>query len=169
MGEISAHVHQRSILLLEVSGKKFGIAVEAVREIVPMATLSRPPGLPSIVEGLLNLRGVAFAVLRLDLLLGIAQQSVDPYSPLVILRHPENPAALLAQRVIGIASLPSDGFLPIQQQAFNGCIESDVLLDTDIVHVVAPARLLLERERKTIMEFQRLEAARLRDLAGLQV
>ena len=71
----------------------------------------------------------------------------------------------MVQRVIGIRSVPSNSFLPLQSNAcFNGCIEANIQLDTGVVHVVSVRRLLLERERRTIADFQTLEAMRVHNL-----
>ena len=71
----------------------------------------------------------------------------------------------MVQRVIGIRSVPSNSVLPLQGNAcFNGCIEANIQLDTGVVHVVSVRRLLLERERRTIADFQTVEAMRVHNL-----
>ena len=61
------------VCVFELAGQSFGLPLESVREIVPMAALSRPPSMPSILEGFLNLRGTALPVLRIAALLGLPQ------------------------------------------------------------------------------------------------
>jgi purine-binding chemotaxis protein CheW len=164
---ITASAPEHNVVLFDVADRSFAISVASVQEIVPMATLSRPPVRPSLLEGFLNLGGVPVAVVRLDTLFCFSKQPLKPYSPLIVLRSAENPVALLVERVIGIASAPSTNFVTMQDHSsFNGCIESAVHLDTGVVHVVSVARLLLERERRAIAEFQVIEAGRLLKLAG---
>jgi purine-binding chemotaxis protein CheW len=160
---------EQCIVLIDVGDQQFCIAVESVQEIVLMATLARPPAMPSILEGFLNLRGTAIPVLRLDTLFGVPGQALEPYTPLVVLRHSDTQVALKVQRVIGIQSVPSSSFLPLQDNdCFKGCIRADLLLDARVVHVIAVDRLLLERERRVIAEFQTVESRRLHDLKGPQ-
>src|SRR5262245_5514632 len=107
MEELRAARRENTVVLFDVAGQQFGLLVVFVREILPMATLSRPPALPSILEGFLNLEGMAIPVVRMDILFGLAKQSLESYSVLIILRGTELPVALLVQRVIGIVTAPS--------------------------------------------------------------
>src|ERR1700741_5330936 len=102
------------VCLFEVGGHSFGLRLDSVSEVVPMAALSRPPSTPAILEGFLNLRGTALPVLRVATLLGLPQDSLDLHTPIVILRA-ALPLALLVNRVTGIAALPADGLLPISE------------------------------------------------------
>jgi chemotaxis signal transduction protein len=130
-----------------------------------MPTLARPPAAPSILDGFLNLEGAAVAVVRLDVLFGFSRQSLEAYTPLIVLRQVEVPIALMVQRVIGIRSVPSNSVLALQDNdCFNGCIEANIQLDAGVAHVVSVRHLLLERERTTIADFQTLEAMRVHNL-----
>ena len=50
------------IAVFRLVGQGFGLPVEDVREVVPVAWLDRPPHLSSMVEGILNLGGQAVPV-----------------------------------------------------------------------------------------------------------
>jgi purine-binding chemotaxis protein CheW len=166
MAHMFEALHERRIVSFEVAGRPFGLWIGSVVEIVPMARLSRPPSMPSILEGFLNLGGAAVPVLRLDRLFGLSKLSPGPYSPLLILRA-ACPLALLVERVNGIVPAGPDRLVTGRDQtSFNGCIEADLMSETGVIHIVSADRLLLDQERKTIAEFQTLEADRLRDLQG---
>jgi chemotaxis signal transduction protein len=51
-------------VVFHLSGQLAAIRLENVDRIAPMAQLARPPGLPSPLEGILNLAGTAMPVLR---------------------------------------------------------------------------------------------------------
>ena len=51
-----------------------------------MASLFRPPTIPSLLEGFLNLRGTAVPVLSLGRLFGLHERPLELHTPLVILR-----------------------------------------------------------------------------------
>jgi purine-binding chemotaxis protein CheW len=55
----------RQLLLLEVGDALYGIASDAVREIVASRALTRLPGAPPHVRGLMNLRGELVTVIDL--------------------------------------------------------------------------------------------------------
>jgi chemotaxis signal transduction protein len=80
--------------------------LEAVREIVPMATLATPPGLPSGLAGFLDLRGVAIPIARLDRLFDLPEQRPGLNTPMIILRGAAVPIGVLVNYVRCIARVP---------------------------------------------------------------
>src|ERR1700736_3896381 len=85
----SARPGQRALLVFHLGGSGYALPLHEIQEIVPMAWLSRPPGSPSVVAGLLNLGGKAVPVIRLDRLFELPDLVPTLYTPLVILRHPD--------------------------------------------------------------------------------
>jgi purine-binding chemotaxis protein CheW len=155
----------RPIVLFDVSGERFCIEVEFVREVVHMATLARPPVLPTIVDGFLNIAGTPIVVLRLDKILGLPKQTLAPYTSLIILRTTESMISLLVDQVVGIESVSPSAFLVLQANStFNGCVEVDVQSSAGAAHLLSVDRLLLEKEQRAIVEFREIEARRLREL-----
>ncbi len=154
------------ICLFELAGQPFGLRLESVSEIVPMAALSRPPCMPSILEGFLNLRGTALPVVRIAGLLGLPQDPLDLHTPLVIIRGGTLPLALLVNRVTGIVSIPFDGVLPIaESDSFNGCVDGRLTATgSGAVHLLSLERLLLEKEQQILAQFHATESTRLRHI-----
>jgi purine-binding chemotaxis protein CheW len=151
------------VCLFEVAGDRFGLRLESVREIVPMASLSCPPSMPAILEGFLNLRGDAVPVLRLARLLGLPQDELAMHTPLIVLRGGDLPVALLVSRVTAITPFPMDGVVQIaSSDSFNGCVDGRLPAAGDPIHLLSPEKLLLEKERRILREFQETEAGRLR-------
>src|SRR5712692_1385646 len=99
---------RRTLLVFQFGGQACALPVEDVLEIVPMALVGRPPGLVSFVEGFLNLRGTAVAVLRPDLLFRLPPKAPELYTPLIIVRGTGCPLASMAERVDQIASVPAE-------------------------------------------------------------
>jgi len=56
---------QRRLLLFDIGGKIFACEMSAVREIIPFQRITRLPGAPPTVCGLINLRGTIVTVLDL--------------------------------------------------------------------------------------------------------
>jgi purine-binding chemotaxis protein CheW len=153
------------LLVFHLVGQQFAVALNRVQEIVPMARLSRPPGLPSIVEGFLNLGGSAVSVLRLDRLFNLDEYELGLYSTLVILRTSGIPIAWLVDAVNEIVADGAESRMPVSaQQSFNGCAEAGVSVNGRMIHVLSPERILLEKERQTLAQFQALEQRRLGNL-----
>jgi len=157
---------ERSVLVFQVSGEAFALPLEEVQEIVPAAALLKPPGLPTVLEGILNLGGIAVPVLAINRLLGLPDQSLSLYAALVVLR---NPGALLVEAADRIVSITTDRFLPIpSNHSFNDCAVAEILVEDRTVHVLSRERLLLEKEHRAIAELQAMAQQRLQDLMEQQ-
>lgn len=153
------------VCLFRLSGKTFGLRLQSVAEIVPMAALSRPPSTPSILEGFLNLGGSAIPVLRIAGLLGLPEERLELHTPILVLRHDALPLALLVNRVTGIVSVPEGSLVPIAHtDSFNGCVEGDLTVAGDLVHLLSVDRLLLKKEEQALAELQAVETRRLRHI-----
>jgi purine-binding chemotaxis protein CheW len=153
------------LLVFHVAGQTCAVSLKHVREILPMARLAQPPGLPSIMEGFLNLGGTAVSVMRTDRLLNLGERAPGLYTPLVVLRTSDGPIALLVDDACEIVADSPGTRLPVHEgQSFNGCAEAGVTLNGRTIHVLSPERILLEQERRTVAEFQALEQQRLRNL-----
>lgn len=143
------------LLVFAIAGQFCAIPVGAVQEIVPMAALARVPGQPSLLEGFLNLRGVAVPVLRLSRLFGLAPAEPGLHTPLIVLRGQPHPAGLLVDAVVEIACADAAGAFPIQENdCFNDCAQAQVQVGGRVVHVLSPERLLLEKERQCVAELR---------------
>ena len=155
----------RALVVFYLGEKLAALPMESVEKIVPMASLTRPPGLPAPLEGFLNLAGAAVPVLRLDRLLQLPEQRPGLYSMLVLLKGgTDNQVALLVDRVIEILHVPNEEVLPIGEgDSFNACVEATVNMRGQVVHVLSPARILLEREHESLSAFRTIEQLRLDD------
>lgn len=156
-----SRLHTIRVCLFDAGGRRFALRLDTIKEIVPMAALSRPPAMPSMLEGFLNLRGTAVAVVRLAPLLGLPADPLQLHTPLIVLR---DSWALLVNAVTGIAEASAGGLLPLgAADSFNGCVQGRLALTAPggAVHLLSLERLLLEKERRIVSEFQAVEDARL--------
>jgi purine-binding chemotaxis protein CheW len=156
------------VCLFQLARERFALRLESVSEIVPMAALSRPPSMPSILEGFLNLGGQALPVLKLAELLGLSQARLELHTPLIIVRGRAAPFALLVNRVLGIVPVPAGGLVAIAPaDSFNGCVEGRLTLGDDTAHLLSIDRLLLEKEQRILVEFHATETRRIRQMESV--
>ncbi len=149
------------VCVFRLARHSFALKLASISEIVPMAALSRPPLLPPILEGFLNLGGTPVPVLRLAVLLGLPQDPLELYTPLVILRG-KLPMALLVKSVTGIVSASTAMLAPLSEaSSFNGCVEGQLHLNGEAIHFISTERLLLEKEQRMVRGFQEIETRRL--------
>jgi purine-binding chemotaxis protein CheW len=151
----------RNLLIFRISGLDCAFPLEAVREVVPMATLSSPPGLPSGLAGFLDLRGTAIPIIRLDRLFDLAGQSPGLHTPLIILRGVLGPIGILAESIRDIVPANSAQLLDIPvDRTFQNCATSMVEIGGDPIHLLSPAALLGANEDRLIADFSAMAQAR---------
>ena len=156
---------QRILLVFHLAGQLAAIPLAEVESIAPMAHLARPPGLPSPLEGILNLAGKAVPVWRLDRLFQLPEQCPGLYSMLIILKGiPDCRTAMLVDRVSEVLSVPASALLPVgAKDSFNACAEAEFSVKGEIVHLLSPARILLQQERDALAGFQAMAQLRLHE------
>jgi purine-binding chemotaxis protein CheW len=155
----------QQFLIFHSSGLDCAFPLEAVREIVPMATLSAPPGLPSGLAGFLDLRGTAIPIVRLDRLFDLPEQQPGLHTPMIILRGVTGPIGILVDSVRGIAPASASRLLDIPEDStFRGCATAVLQLDGDRIHVLSPAALLEEGEQRSLADYRAMSQARLLQL-----
>lgn len=157
------------IVVFRLTGQGFGLPVERVREVVPVAWLDTPPHLSSMVEGVLNLGGQAVPVLRLDRLLGLEPGRYGVDASILVMRPQGDGGALglLVEHVDGVRrredlsalGLPAD-------QSFNECLAEVLEAEGRALNLLNWDRILLEQERVRLAEFRQRAQDRLDTLAG---
>jgi purine-binding chemotaxis protein CheW len=156
------------IVVFRLGGQGFGLPVEVVREVVPVAWLDRPPHLSSMVEGVLNLGGQAVPVLRLDRLLGLeaGRHGLDASILVMRPRDGEGVLGLLVDHVDGVRRREDLSPLGLPAgQTFNDCLAEVLEGEGRSVSLLAWDRVLLEQERVRLAEFQQRAQERLTELA----
>jgi purine-binding chemotaxis protein CheW len=152
----------QNLLIFHTSGMDCAFPLEAVREIVPMATLSSPPGLPSGLAGFLDLRGTAIPIVRLDRLFDLPEQQPGLHTPMIVLRGVRGPIGILVDSVRGIVPVDSSRLLDIpEDHTFQGCATGALQLDGESVHLLSPAALLAANEARLVADYSAMSQARL--------
>jgi hypothetical protein len=109
-------VPQRVLLLFHLSGQSAAFPVANVHSVAPMASLARPPGLPSVLEGILNLGGAAVPVLRLDRLFHLPVQECVALSEFQVMAQGRlqdwEPRATVSPTLPTAEALVDDPFYP---------------------------------------------------------
>ena len=90
------------VLLFEVGGRRFGIPVTYVKELVRVVTTVPLPGAPEAVEGVMNLRGCLVPVLDPRSRLGLKPKPVETTDLLIITWSTIGLAALRVDHALGL-------------------------------------------------------------------
>jgi purine-binding chemotaxis protein CheW len=150
------------LVVFQVADQSYGLPLHVVREILPLAMLSQPPGLPPVLAGFLNLGGVAVPVVRLARLFGLAEQPPGLYTPLIHVHCDDAPLALLVDAVHGITPINESAIVPLHQDlCFNNCAVGLTAVGQLNLILLSAERLLCEEERRRVRELAAIEQARL--------
>lgn len=137
----------------------------SVREVLHMAELSRPLGLPALLEGFLALDGQTVPVINLRHVFGLPKLPLGLYTPLLILPAKTSPIAVIVDNIIDVYSIPDADLMPVQEhQVFNDCVVAEVLRNQSTVYILSVDRFLLKQEHQRIAELVQTEQERLANL-----
>jgi purine-binding chemotaxis protein CheW len=152
-----------AFLVFDLGGLWCGLPLGEVREVLPMCDLLRPPALPPLLEGFLNLRGEAAPVIRIDRLFGLAAAPFRLHTHLVVLRR--QPFAIVTERARDIISARfGDVLQPPDGNVFGGCLEGVLRADSGDISLLRVDRLLLKQEESKIAELRRIAERRIAEL-----
>lgn len=160
------------IIVFDVCGIACALHRSAVRELLPLPRLWRPPGLPRPVAGFLNLGGQAVPVLSLAILFGLEERpsagEADLYRHLVVLQGRAAPGvhALLVDRVLDVTAVDASRLSAVAQaETLNGCVEAEAAWGGRLVHLLSAERILMAEEQQALAELGRHAQSRLGEWA----
>jgi purine-binding chemotaxis protein CheW len=158
-------ISARTLMVFHLAGQLAAIRLAEVESVIPMAHLERPPGIPSAVDGILNLGGSAVPVWRLDRLLQLPGKPPGLYSMLIVLKGiADCRTAMLVDRVSEVLSVPETALLPVAaKDSFNGCAEAGVSVKGQVIHIMSLPHILLRQEREALNGLQAAAQQRLRN------
>ncbi len=157
--------HVQEFLVFQTSGLDCAFPLGEVREIVPMARLSCPPGLPAGLAGFLDLRGTTVPIVRLDRMFDLPEQKAGLHTPMIILRGAIRPIGILVNLVRGIVPSASARLLDLPaERTFRGCATAELQIDGDLVHLLSPTALLDADENRMLSDYSAMAQARLRNM-----
>jgi purine-binding chemotaxis protein CheW len=160
------HERTQNFLIFHLSGVDCAFPLEAVREIVPMAMLSAPPGMPAALAGFLDLRGTAIPIVRLDSLFDLAEQRPGLHTPMIVLRGTGNPIGILVDSVRGIVPVAAVQLLDLPAGGtFQGCATASFEVDGDLIHLLSPGTLLEANEVRLLADYRAMSQMRRHSLA----
>ncbi|GGE41589.1 hypothetical protein GCM10007276_18700 [Agaricicola taiwanensis] len=141
--------------VFEVNGTSCALRTDEVAEFLPLPRLSRPPSLPRMIAGFLNLAGTAIPVIDMDALLGSSRDALaepGPYAHLILTRPAagQKTVALLVKRVSEVISSKEAPQPVSDDKTLNGCVSGIIEIGSRSVHILASERLLLEAERQEL-------------------
>lgn len=159
----------RDLVIFDAGEHRCALESTAVRALLPLPRLWRPPSLPRVIEGYADIGGSAVPVVALARLFAPALpgQGAAPsvYSHLILTDGEaprEGPVAFLVDRVVELRRVAAADLTEAKDRdSLNGCVGAEAEIDGRLVHVLEKSRLLLAEEASALADLDR-EAERRR-------
>ena len=136
------------------------LPLKKVLRVIAIPRLEKPPGLPALFEGLLNLSGEIIPVIKITQLFGMADLKINLYTQILVINAPGGKCALLIDHVEGLIQVLPQNKLKVEAgHSFQGCIESLLQLPDRQVALLNIESLLMERDRELTSQLKAFRAA----------
>jgi len=148
---------ETQVVIFDLASEFYGVDIDDVREIIRMQTITRVPGAPSFVEGVINLRGKVVPVvdLRKRLRLTVGEQTKD--SRIVVVDVASRNVGVIVDAVTEVLRIPLSSVEP----------ESSMITGTDSDYLRGIAKL--EAKLIILLDLNKvLSAAEIQRVASLE-
>jgi len=88
-----------------VGGSTYGCDIDATQEIIPLRRMTRVPGAPAYVRGLINMRGTIVTVLDLGMRLDPSSAPIADGGSILLLRYRDRMVGIVVEEVVDLRAL----------------------------------------------------------------
>jgi purine-binding chemotaxis protein CheW len=97
---------QVEFLEFAVGEERYGIETAYIREVAAVTALTRVPGTPAFIGGVVTVRGQILSVLDIGRLFDLPDPGGAAPGKLVVLEGPDMPVGILATAILGMRAVP---------------------------------------------------------------
>ena len=164
----------KTALEFHIAGARLALDLANVVEVLPCLALVKPPEMPPMLRGFANVEGRMVAMLKLDHLLklqGVDKSAWNPEddlgSMIVIARLQDTVIGWMVQGNVRMLNYDHSEMVRLPaQHVLNNCAEWVIARTPPEPSIVLleMSKLLLEKERRVLLELQDRENERLREM-----
>jgi len=153
----------KTALVFTIAQGRLGLDIGQVEEVLPMVRLVKPPEMPAVLRGFVNLEGVLIPVIRLENLLRL-DTSADSWHPetnlssvIIVANLSGLLVAWMAEEDVSTLRYDSTATVRLPtNHVLNNCAERVIARTPPVPSIVLleAERLLLESERVRLVELQ---------------
>ena len=154
---VAVSARERQLVIFQLAREVYGLDIHWVREIITLQEITRVPGAPEFVEGVINLRGHVIPVIDLRKRFGL-EASADPRrTRIVVVDVPPHTLGLVVDAVTEVLRIPENVVEPA----------GNILAGIDIAFISGVAKL--EHRLVILLDLQRLlQAAEVKALEQVE-
>lgn len=156
-----------ALLLFRVAGRRLALPLQAVRNVAPVPLLQPLVAAPPFVEGFFDFQGEPVAAIRLDRLLGLGEDNLGIYTPLLVLGGAARGLALHVAKIDQVIQAEAAAIQPIgPDETLNASVVGRISDGGETIYLLSANELLLEAEREKLAAHAALMRRRLDALDG---
>ncbi len=99
-------------LTFQLGSEEYGMEIFYVTEIVGIQRITRVPGMPDYIKGVINLRGSVIPVMDVRLRFGMSERTYDERTCLIVVRVDDRSTGLVVDRVNEVSEIPASQIEP---------------------------------------------------------
>lgn len=116
---------EQKVIVFQLGDEEYGIPVEQVRSIEKVLHITRVPGTPPFVKGVINLRGVVTPIIDLRIRFGINEAEYHDGTRIIIVADHEMEVGLVVDAANDVVDFPIDSIVPPPDVI--GAVESEYI------------------------------------------
>lgn len=162
MAEQQDTAGEMQLVVFDLASEYYGVDIGDVREIIRMQAVTRVPGAPPFVEGIINLRGQIIPVvdLRKKLALNVSDQTAD--SRIVWVTINEQDVGVMVDAVTEVLRVPLASIEP--PSSMVGSVDSDYLrgiakLEDRLIILLDLGKVLSLADKKVLSKLEKEQLA----------
>lgn len=140
------------IVEFQLGGEIYGLELDLILEVYPLRGLTPIPGVPSFVQGIINVRGQIVSVIDLRIFFEMQSQELSDSTSVIILQSKNMEFGILADAIIGIDTIAKKEIMPslptltgIRADFLKG-VSRERLVILDGAKLLADTRLIVNEE-----------------------
>ena len=133
----------REFLAFQLGDEDYAIDILKVQEIRVFGAVTKLPGAPDYIRGVINLRGLIAPVIDLRIKFGFKEAVYGPFTVVIVLNVHERLVAVVADAVVDVVALTDDEIRPPPEFATSVNVEYVTGLATKAEHML----ILLDIEK----------------------
>lgn len=140
------------IVEFQLGDEIYGLELDHVLEVYPLRELTPIPGVPSFVQGIINVRGQIVSVIDLKIFFEMNSEELTDSTSVIILQSKKMEFGILADAIVGVDAIPKKEILPslptltgIRADFLKG-VSKERLVILDGGQLLADTRLIVDEE-----------------------
>jgi purine-binding chemotaxis protein CheW len=112
MSEPSMQPSEDQVVVFRLGNEVYGVDIAVVREIIRMQPVTKVPGAPAFVEGVINLRGKVIPVIDLRKRFGLSASGYTKESRISVVEIDQHDIGLIVDAVAEVLRIPTSAVEP---------------------------------------------------------